>query len=127
MALARTRLFSDALGLCVTVDVILPQRRDNAVNHKLPVLWLLHGAFGNHADWIRRTSIERYVAPYGLAVVMPSAQNSCYCDMAHGGKYYTFISKELPKKLRSGPLTSHECKIPPPSRESSIRPGCVPP
>ena len=101
MALARTRLFSDALGLCVTVDVILPQRRDNASNHKLPVLWLLHGAFGNHADWIRRTSIERYVAPYGLAVVMPSAQNSCYCDMAHGGKYYTFISKELPQKLRT--------------------------
>ena len=101
MALARTRLFSDALGLCVTVEVILPQRRDNAPNHKLPVLWLLHGAVGNHADWIRRTSIERYVAPYGLAVVMPSAQNSCYTDMAHGGKYYAFISEELPRKLRT--------------------------
>ncbi len=101
MALARTRLFSDALGMCVTVDVILPQRKDNAKNHKLPVLWLLHGAFGNHADWIRRTSIERYAAPYGLAVVMPSAQNSCYTDMAHGGKYYTFISEELPKKMRT--------------------------
>ncbi|MBQ4640193.1 MAG: hypothetical protein IJB69_06740 [Clostridia bacterium] len=101
MAFARTRLFSDALGLCVTVDVILPQRRDNAQNHKLPVLWLLHGAFGNHADWIRRTSIERYAAPFGLAVVMPSAQNSCYTDMAHGGKYYTFISEELPRKMRT--------------------------
>lgn len=100
MALARTRIFSDALGLCVTVDVILPQRKDNATDHKLPVLWLLHGAFGNHADWIRRTSIERYVAPYGLAVVMPSAQNSCYTDMAHGGRYYSFISEELPRKMR---------------------------
>lgn len=101
MALARTHIFSDALGMCVTVDVILPQRRDLAPGHKLPVLWLLHGAFGNHADWLRRTSIERYAAPLGLAVVMPSAQNSCYTDMAHGGKYYTFISDELPRKMQT--------------------------
>lgn len=100
MAVARTRLFSSALGMCVTCDVILPQRRDNAPNRKLPVLWLLHGAYGNHFDWIRRTNIERYAAPYGLAVVMPSAYNSCYTDMAHGGKYFTYISQELPASLQ---------------------------
>lgn len=99
MAIARTRLFSAALGMCVTCDVILPQRRDNAPDRKLPVLWLLHGAHGNHFDWIRRTSIERYAAPYGLAVVMPSAQNSYYTDMAHGGRYYTFIAQELPQTM----------------------------
>lgn len=99
MAIARARLFSSALGMCVTCDVILPQRRDSAPDRKLPVLWLLHGAYGNHFDWIRRTSIERYAAPYGLAVVMPSAQNSCYTDMAHGGRYYTYISLELPESM----------------------------
>ncbi len=101
MALARCRIFSDALGMAVTVDVIIPQRESLPAGYKFPVLWLLHGAYGNHADWIRRTSIERYVAPYDLAVVMPSGQNSQYMDMAHGGKYYTFISEELPRKMRT--------------------------
>lgn len=100
MAFAKTRMFSEVLGLCVTCDVILPQRTDMEPDKKLPVLWLLHGAHGNYADWTRLTSIERYVRPYGLAVVMPSAQNSCYTDMAHGRKYYTYISEELPKLMR---------------------------
>lgn len=99
MALARTRLFSSSLGMCVTCDVILPQRRDAAAGHRLPVLWLLHGAYGDHSDWLRRTAIERYTAAYGLAVVMPSAQNSCYTDMAHGQRYYSYIAKELPRAM----------------------------
>lgn len=100
MAIAKTRLFSSALGMCVDCQVILPQRRDAAAGHRLPVLWLLHGAFGGSSDWLRRTNIERYAAPYGLAVVMPSAQNSAYTDMAHGGRYYTYISQELPRALQ---------------------------
>ena len=100
MALATTRIFSDALGMAVTVDVILPQQKDLEPGRKAAVLWLLHGAFGTHSDWLRLTGIERYVRPYNLAVVMPSAQNSGYADMAHGGNYYTYIAKELPQKMR---------------------------
>ncbi len=100
MAISRIHFFSDTLGMCVTCDVILPQRADYAPDQKLPVLWLLHGAYGNHYDWIRRTSIERYVSPHALAVVMPSAQNSAYTDMAHGGRFYTYITQELPKFMR---------------------------
>ena len=48
----------------------------------------------------RRTSIERYVAPLGLAVVMPSAHLSSYTDMAHGGAFYTYIVEELPVLMR---------------------------
>lgn len=99
MALAKTRLFSAQLGMCVTCNVILPQRRDAAAGHPIPVLWLLHGAYGSHGDWITRTAIERYAAPYGLAVVMPAAMNSFYTDMAHGLKYYSYIAKELPVTL----------------------------
>ena len=100
MAITRVHLYSSALGTCQTVDVILPQRQDGKRDMKVPVLWLLHGMYGNHYDWIRRTSIERYVAPYGMAVVMPSAQNSRYVNMVHGGKYFDYITKELPEKLR---------------------------
>lgn len=101
MSITRVHFYSSALGTCQTVDVILPQRKDGKRNVKLPVLWLLHGMYGNHYDWIRRTSIERYAAPYGMAVVMPSAQNSRYVNMVHGGNYYDYITKELPEKMRS--------------------------
>ena len=101
MAVITVHFFYEALGFCQICHVILPQRRDGAPDVPLKVLWLLHGAFGNHYDWMRRTSIERYAAPYGLAVVMPSAQNSKYVDMAHGGKYYTYIAEELPRKMRT--------------------------
>ncbi len=98
-ALTKMRLFSPALGMCVTLDIVLPVRKDHTPDHKLPVLWLLHGATGCHSDWLRLTSVVRYAAPYGLALVMPSAHNSSYTDMAHGQKFYTYISKELPETL----------------------------
>lgn len=100
MAVAKARIFSDALGMAVTVNVILPQEKELRPDVKTPVLWLLHGAFGTYSDWLRLTGIERYARKYDLAVVMPAAQNSGYADMAHGGRYYTYIAEELPKKMR---------------------------
>ncbi|MBR1584720.1 MAG: esterase family protein [Clostridia bacterium] len=99
MALAKIHFFSQALGMCVTCNAILPQYKNPAQARKVPVLWLLHGANGNYTDWVRRTNVERYAAPYGLAVIMPSAHNSSYTDMAHGMKFYTYISRELPETL----------------------------
>ena len=58
MAVAKVRFFSQALGMCVTCDVILPQRKDAATNRKLPVLWLLHGMMGNHSSWLIKTNIS---------------------------------------------------------------------
>ena len=100
-ALLRVHFYSDVLNLCVSADVILPQRKDLTKGHRLKCLWLLHGMYGNHNDWTRKTALERYVAGLGLAVVMPSGLNSCYVDMAHGGSYYTFITEELPAKMRT--------------------------
>ena len=65
-----------------------------------PTLWLLHGLSDDHTIWMRRTSIERYVADTGLAVVMPQVDRSYYADMVQGKKYWTFISEELPKVAR---------------------------
>ena len=45
----------------------------------------------------RRTSVERYAADKGIAIVMPAAHLSFYADMKLGFKYWTFISQELPK------------------------------
>ena len=60
------------------------------------MLYLLHGLSDDHTIWLRRTSIERYVAPLGLAVVMPAAGRSFYADEVGGNAYWTFLSTELP-------------------------------
>lgn len=100
MAWIQMSHYADTLGMHVRCNVLLPVRdywKEDASSY--PVLWLLHGAYGNCDDWMRYTALERYAAEKGLMVVMPSAQNSSYMDMEHGGKYYTYITKELKEKI----------------------------
>ena len=108
MALMHCDFFSEVLGLSSSMTVILPQASTTqfgmtgavrAARH--PTLYLLHGMSDDHTMWVRRTSIERYVAPLGLAVVMPAVHRSFYTDMAHGANYWAFISEELPTLARS--------------------------
>src|SRR3954452_14761670 len=66
-----------------------------------PVLYLLHGLSDDHTAWLRNTSIDRYAAARGLAVVMPQVQRSFYADEVHGGRYWTFLSEELPEVVGS--------------------------
>ena len=65
-----------------------------------PTLFLLHGSYGDCMDWSLRTGVERYAQEKGVAVVMPSAENSNYVKMAHGENYLDYIGKELPAFLR---------------------------
>jgi putative tributyrin esterase len=100
----RCDFFSDALGLSTSMTVLLPQQTLTQIGmagHQragpTPVLYLLHGLSDDDTIWLRRTSIERYVAALGLAVVMPQVQRSFYADEAFGGRYWTFLSEELPE------------------------------
>jgi putative tributyrin esterase len=104
MALLRCDVFSEALSLSTSMTVILPQPTTTQIgmtggggDDPPPVLYLLHGLSDDDTIWLRRTSIERYVAPLGLAVVMPQVHRSFYTDEAYGGKYWTFVSQELPE------------------------------
>jgi pimeloyl-ACP methyl ester carboxylesterase len=107
MALVHCDFFSDVLGLSTSMTVILPQSTSGQIGMSgevskgdTPVLYLLHGLSDDHTIWTRRTSIERYVAPLGLAVVMPRVDRSFYLDEAHGNRYWTFLSEELPEVVR---------------------------
>lgn len=92
--------YSSSLNKETTVTVILPERKGTDNNSKsCKTLYLLHGFYGNHKDWCRLTSIERYVRDLNLAVVMPSADNSFYTNMAYGGNYWDYISEELPNQM----------------------------
>ena len=61
------------------------------------MLYLLHGLTDDDTAWTRYTSIERYAAAKGLAVVMPQVHRSFYSDEAYGGRFWTFLSEELPQ------------------------------
>jgi S-formylglutathione hydrolase FrmB len=77
----------------------MPQK-ERKPGELFPLLMLLHGKSDDQTIWQRRTSIERYVDPLNLAVVMPAVHISSYANMAHGGRFYDYIAKELPEKMR---------------------------
>ena len=105
MALIRCDFYSDVLELSTSMTVILPQATTTQIGlhgaasaqGRHPTLYLLHGLSDDDSIWARRTSIERYAAPLGLAVVMPQVHRSFYSDEVHGGRYWTFLSEELPE------------------------------
>lgn len=107
MALLHCNFWSEVLQLSCSMDVILPEPKRSPDGEVLtmprlyPTLYLLHGLSDDHTIWQRRTSIERYVADMGLAVVMPAVDRSFYTDMAAGNRYWTFISAELPELARA--------------------------
>lgn len=99
MALLQVNFSSAVLQSDTNINVILPvEGKDGCrAGAKYPVLYLLHGACGDYSDWVRFTRIEKYAAARKLAVVMPSAGNSFYQDMAHGPQVLTYLTEELPR------------------------------
>lgn len=103
MAFLQCHFFSEVLKLSTSMTVLLPQYTESQVGmssrqvaERPPVLYLLHGMSDDDTIWLRRTSIERYAADLGLAVIMPQVHRSNYTDMVFGGAYWTFLTKELP-------------------------------
>lgn len=108
MAFMEVNFFSDALGMCMSMYVIVPQKTrgnigvtEGEFDSTYPTLYLLHGMSDDHTIWMRRTSIERYAEARGIAVVMPTTYLGWYTDMKYGYNYRTFIGEELPKICRS--------------------------
>ncbi|MDD2958642.1 MAG: alpha/beta hydrolase family protein [Lachnospiraceae bacterium] len=118
MAHIDCNFYSDSLQKNAHVIVFIPSMsaddflEDRQVSYyeegkKYPVLYLLHGSYGDCMDWSLRSSIERYAQDKEIAVVMPSAENSAYINMVWGENYLTYIGKELPDFLRKiFPLSS---------------------
>ena len=85
---------SEVLLLHDAMNVILP---DDRTEGDFPVLWLLHGGGGNENDWLHMTRIRSYADKHQIAVVMPHAGYSRYCNMYWGADYFDFLTKELPE------------------------------
>ena len=99
MALFEMHYSSEAVGMGVTVNVILPDVLKFGEG-PFKTLYLLHGLSGDQTHWLRYTSVERYAKEHGVAVVMPAVARSWYADTPYGAKYFTFITEELPAVCR---------------------------
>jgi len=110
MALFHVNYHSEIIGVASSMDVIVPQPSTAGLigmnapgseeGEKYPTLYLLHGLSDDHTIWQRRTSIERYAAERGIAVVMPAVHRSFYADQVHGYRYWTALTEELPALAR---------------------------
>ncbi|SDS88715.1 S-formylglutathione hydrolase FrmB [Paraoerskovia marina] len=110
MAHMRCDFFSDVLEMGTSVSVILPQAPREQIGGPAPVhttaeappvLYLLHGLSDDDTAWTRNTSIERYAAEHQVAVVMPRVERSFYHDEAHGQRFWTYLTEELPAVVAS--------------------------
>ena len=115
MALVRCDFFSEVLEVGTSMTVLLPQASEDQVGvtgtqrtGDFPVLYLLHGLSDDSTAWLRYTSIERYAAPLGLAVVLPQVQRSFYADEVHGERVFTFHCDELPEVVQRFVRVSRE-------------------
>ena len=109
MALVQVNYLSKALYRTVPVNVILPSDMISFETSDylgvpiggFPTLYLLHGLLGNYTDWVSGTRVQRWAEDAGLAVVMPSGDNSFYVPgLAANNDYGAFIGEELPSVMR---------------------------
>ena len=107
MAFMQLHFYSNALGMETEVEVVLPQKNmigeigmeSFSGTSTYKCLYLLHGLSDDQTIWMRRTSIERYAARYGICVIMPFGGRSFYLNQKNGEKYYDYIAKELPARM----------------------------
>lgn len=90
------QVYSRAMNKNISNIVIRPK---TAGQEALPVLYLLHGAYGNHLNWITRVpEIQQYAEQYQLIIVCPDGDTtSWYFDspVDPAFRYETYLSREL--------------------------------
>ena len=70
-------LFSTSLHAHMKYCILLPT---SFATTKYPVLYLLHGLWGNNRNWVANTALQRYAEGCGFIIVMPDAKDSWYTN-----------------------------------------------
>lgn len=108
MAWMETHYYSFSMGSNITLNVIVPTPTSSEqivqMNHPgkydyengLPVVYLLHGAYGDAFSWIRFSNIDRYAQDRGVIVVMADGGLSLYQNLKSGRRFENFFTEELP-------------------------------
>ena len=87
---------SELIGKVLPYNALLPPDYFRS-NRRYPVLYLLHGLFGHHDDWLTRTNLAEYAASCDMIIVTPEGNDSWYVDSATmpSDKYESYFLKEL--------------------------------
>ena len=85
----------------INVIVPTPKKEGEPLGSNFKVLYLFHGHNGDADSWLYFSNISRYAQDAGIVVVMPSVNNSFYQDMAHGERFFTYVTQELPEYIQS--------------------------
>ena len=107
-------LVSNAVFHSVSLDremhyrILLPRSYENG--GRFPVLYLLHGIYGDYKNWDTRTGLENYAKNLNIIIVMPDADNSWYTNSATvpADKFEDYIAKDLIAEIDEKYRTIHD-------------------
>jgi len=88
--------FSESMNRDMPYSIYIPEERDS--DERFPVLYVLHGAWGNHRDWPERSRIEDYAKNYRMILVFPDGgEFGWYLDSPYEkeNQYESYMIKDL--------------------------------
>lgn len=100
-----TTLYSKHLGIDWNYDVYLPAGYNPKANKKYPVLFMLHGLYGNHRNLLERFNSQQIIdglvhrTSKKMIVVFVDGFNSFYVNQKGGMQMETAIIKDLIPKI----------------------------
>ena len=96
-------IYSNAMHRTLKAIVIKPADYDAA--KKFPVVYLLHGAYGDYSNWIKKMpGLGNIATLYGMLIVCPDgSDNSWYFDspVDSSYKFETHVGTEVPEYIDS--------------------------
>ena len=100
MALIQANFSSQCLKRTVQFNAILPTDQMSSLyapaSLPLKTFYILHGFTGSCMDWLLNSELGELSAKYGIAFIMPDAENHFYVDdMKRRDLYGEFIGREL--------------------------------
>lgn len=97
---------SAAMRKTYRAAVVLPASYDKNKKARYPVLYLLHGAYGHFADWLKSPAdkqlLHRLADQYNLIIVNPEGETfSFYLDspVSPDSQFETYLTKEIIPKI----------------------------
>ncbi|MBQ7690552.1 MAG: esterase family protein [Muribaculaceae bacterium] len=93
------KVHADKMNRDIATVVIVPEQYfdPDLQDEQFPVIYLLHGAYGNYSNWPEKADLDDMASDYGVIIVCPDGQDSWYFDspIDPSFQFETFISKEL--------------------------------
>lgn len=89
----RGTVYSKVLNMDTEITVVTP----NKLQDGYKTVYLLHGRGGNSRNWIDYSMLPVYASRGNTIYIMPDGERSYYRNMKYGGRYFDWITEELPE------------------------------